>query len=96
MPEPRDPTPTYGAIARAVGRSIRRKQRRGHGPLGIAIPGTDLGPRQGWRGRVERRDPKTYQGQVSVGIVRCPTCQHWRDENPAVVCSTCGIYSIPL
>lgn len=65
-----------------------------HGPLGVAIPATDHTADR-WTGPVDRRDPRTYQRQTSLGIVRCPSCSHWRDERPAVACSTCGIHSLP-
>lgn len=75
-------------------RKVARKYNR-HGPLGVALPGA-YETSAGWRGPVERRDPTTYQRQTSVGILRCPCCQHWRAESPAVVCGTCGLYSLPL
>lgn len=68
--------------------------RAKHGPLGLSVPATD--DVEGWTGPVERRAPATYQAQASVGIVRCPSCQHWRDESAIVACSTCGIYSVRL
>lgn len=88
MPARRDPMPTLGALARRIARVERT-----HGPLGLSVPGTDWRADR-WRGPVVRRDPRTYQRQTSVGILRCPYCSHWRDESPDVACSTCGIYSL--
>lgn len=84
----RDPVPSLQSLARRIARVERR-----HGPLGISIPGTDLAVR--WRGPVERRDPRAYQAQASVGIIRCPWCDHWVGETNHL-CGTCHIPLVPL
>lgn len=65
-----------------------------HGPLGVAVPATDERA-EGWTGPVERRAPRTYQRQTSVGIVRCPWCDHWVGETKHL-CGTCHIPLIPF
>lgn len=79
-------------------RAVQERQRReraragtprNHGPLGIAVPETDALDVPLWTGPVERRKPETYQRQDSPGIVRCPTCTHWRSDARGA-CGTCG------
>lgn len=96
-------TPTYRETAKRM-----RAVARTHGPLGVAVPATD-DRAQGWTGPVVRLDELTDDERIaiggrartdpeyspaSVGIRRCPACDHWRDESPAVKCSTCGVFTL--
>lgn len=107
----RDATPSYGAIARAVGRSLRRKRRRGHGPLGVAIPGTDLGPRAGWKGGVVRISDLTDEERIAIGgrarsdpayrsviepwICQNPCCRHWTRSTDSLTPDRCNWCGTP-
>lgn len=96
-------TPAYRETAKRM-----RAARRAHGPLGVAVPATDE-KAEGWTGPVVRLEELTDEERIaiggrarmdsayrptSIGILHCPVCGHWRDESPAVKCSTCGVFSV--